>query len=90
MPHTQARNAYYARYKVQQAFRDQDYYLQIDSHMQFCKEWDTVLIDQLSKCNHEKPILSVYPADFECKGESVLQMCFKEFNSQGVPLFRAR
>lgn len=87
VPHTEARNAYYARFRVQQAYQDQDYYLQIDSHMQFCKDWDNLLIEQLSKCSHLKPILTVYPPDFDSKGELLLQMCFKEFNQNGVPLF---
>ena len=57
--------------------------------MQFIKDWDSVLIQQLASCNHEKPILSVYPADFESK-PSTLAMCTNGFNTIGVPLFKAR
>lgn len=33
--------------------------------MKFNKGWDTLIIDELSKCGHKKPILSVYPCDFD-------------------------
>ena len=40
-------------------------------------------------CNHLKPILSVYPADFDSKPVEHLQMCPNGFHSTGVPLFKA-
>lgn len=58
--------------------------------MQFVKDWDTVLIDELTNCNSHKPILSVYPPDFDSKGITSLAMCSNGFNLSGVPLFKAR
>lgn len=57
--------------------------------MQFVKDWDRLLIDQLDSCNSSKPILSVYPIDFESKPVT-LMMCTNGFNALGVPLFKAR
>lgn len=47
------------------------YLLQIDSHMLFEQDWDSVLIDQLNhlKIRHPKPILTTYPYGFEFEDE---------------------
>lgn len=58
--------------------------------MRFEKDWDTCLIEQFENCNHIKPIISVYPSDFDSPSVQHLQMCSNGFNSQGVPLFKAR
>ena len=34
----------WARARIQETFNNEDFYLQIDSHMQFEKNWDTYLI----------------------------------------------
>jgi [Skp1-protein]-hydroxyproline N-acetylglucosaminyltransferase len=36
----EAKNAYYARFRMQKLYEDEEYYLQIDSHMRFVKGWD--------------------------------------------------
>ena len=58
----------YARALCQSLFRGEQYVLQIDSHMRFRKHWDTYLIQQLeqliSSKNHEKVMLSAYPAGY--------------------------
>jgi hypothetical protein len=41
-------------------------------------------------CNSYKPILSVYPAEFDANLNGNLQMCASGFNQLGVPLFKAR
>jgi Glycosyltransferase (GlcNAc) len=57
--------------------------------MQFTKDWDIILIEELTNCNSTKPILSVYPPDFKSKPVNLV-MCSNGFNTLGVPLFRAR
>ncbi len=47
---------------------DQEYYLQIDSHMRFLQDWDELLIQQLNSCPSQKPVLSTYPAGYERGG----------------------
>jgi hypothetical protein len=57
-----ARNAYYARTRVQRLFEGEEFSLQIDSHMRMTKSWDTLLKTYLSQCeNPKKSIISVYP-----------------------------
>lgn len=50
------------RYLISCMFDNQDYFLQIDSHMIFCKDWDAQLIETLKKIkkysNNEKILLS--------------------------------
>ena len=44
----------WARSRIQKLFDNEDYYLQIDSHMQFQKNWDNFLlnyIDRIRKIN---------------------------------------
>lgn len=52
----------WARYLIQQKyFTDEDYYLQIDSHTHFDKNWDETFIKMLDECPSAKPILSAGP-----------------------------
>lgn len=46
---------------------NEEYLLQIDSHMLFEKNWDETLVDQYSNLleKSKKPIISTYPYDFE-------------------------
>ncbi|KAJ3390334.1 N-acetylglucosaminyltransferase [Entophlyctis sp. JEL0112] len=43
------------------------YYLQIDSHMRFCNEWDQKLLSLLKEAQsvHEKSVISFYPPGFD-------------------------
>lgn len=72
----------WARYKIQKNFNNEDFYLQIDSHMQFEMGWDTYLIKYITKIRdinspeHQLPIITCYPRSFEIsnfeKGEFIL------------------
>ncbi|KAM9981184.1 hypothetical protein ACTFIY_003513 [Dictyostelium cf. discoideum] len=58
MNYTEAKGPCYARALVQQQlFKGEKYYLQIDSHMRFVKDWDIEMINQLLQCkkpnNHD-------------------------------------
>ena len=69
LPYTQASGPTTARYYCSKLWTGQEYYLQIDSHIFFEKNWDTTLIDMLEKCRYsqtnkegsKRPVLSVYP-----------------------------
>ncbi len=53
----------WARSEIQKLYTDEDYYLQLDSHHRFTKDWDVQLKDLLHylMCKgHEKPLLSAY------------------------------
>ena len=53
-----------ARYIANEFYDSEDYYFQIDSHMRFVKNWDTTLIDGISKYQSmglAKPLITQYP-----------------------------
>ena len=60
----------WARSRIQEQFNNEDYYLQIDSHMQFETNWDSYLINYLEKIrsidlpSHQLPIITCYPRAF--------------------------
>ena len=53
------------------------------------KDWDVLLIKQLELCDAEKPIISVYPADFDTEDTPRLVMRPSGFGPHGVPHFKA-
>jgi hypothetical protein len=61
--HTDSQGVCWVRNKIQQFYRDEDYYLQLDSHHRFTKDWDRTLKDYLAylQCKGtKKPIISAY------------------------------
>lgn len=62
----ESKGACWARNLLQGLWSDEEYTLQIDSHMRFIEAWDAVLVYMLenlrNKCN--KPILTGYPPSF--------------------------
>ena len=71
----------WARAKIQEMFNNEDFYLQIDSHMQFQNGWDSYLINYINKIklidlkSHQNPIITCYPRAFEI--ESLEENKFK-------------
>lgn len=63
-----ARGAGYARAQIIPMYSGQDYFLQIDSHTLFEKNWDQLCIDQYKKAQdiskNDKIILSYFPPPF--------------------------
>ena len=65
-----ARGPCYARDLCQRLYGDQDYVLQIDSHMRFRDNWDTYLIHQIQKCPvPQKSVLTAYPVGYKLPNE---------------------
>lgn len=62
-----SRGVCWARSLATSVYNDEDFYLQIDSHTFFDKNWDLHLINELNKLKEKcrKPIISTYPAPFE-------------------------
>ena len=58
----EARGVGFARALAEMLYVDEEWVLQIDSHMQFGKGWDMELIRQWQMCNDSKAVLSTYPA----------------------------
>jgi hypothetical protein len=63
-----AKGVGYARSLAMGLYNEQEYYLQLDSHMRFVENWDKILIDQLDKAknleNNNKVIISSYPLPY--------------------------
>ena len=56
----------WARRNIQdKLYKDEKYYLQIDSHTRFIQDWDKKLIEILISCPSEKPIISTHPNPYQ-------------------------
>jgi len=51
----------YGRYRAELFYDDEEYYLQMDSHTAFSRNWDVVLIEMHEQLNNEYGVLSTYP-----------------------------
>ena len=62
-----ARGPCWARANAQTLLQDEEYFLQVDSHTVFEKDWDEYLIKyiQIIKKHANKPVISAYPRGFE-------------------------
>lgn len=54
----------WVRHKIQTFIENEKYYLQIDSHMKFGKDWDEKFKYYLNECNSLKPVLTFYPSAY--------------------------
>jgi hypothetical protein len=63
----QARGPCWARALAMSLYADEDWFLQIDSHMDFDPDWDAQLIAQLQALQAQQPqcVISSYPNGFE-------------------------
>lgn len=63
LDYTDAKGPTYARYWCSQLWEGEEYFLQIDSHTTFVKDWDSDLIEmiKLAKKDSNRPVLSAYP-----------------------------
>jgi hypothetical protein len=65
IPYKESKGACWARYKTQEMYRGEDYWLQIDSHTRFIQDWDEAFIDEFKKCEDPKALLSTYPKGYK-------------------------
>lgn len=72
---------YMARYLGAKFYRGEQYYLQIDSHSEFVKNWDFKLIQMMEAAPAKKPVLSTYPPDSTMDWVDSIgyRMCDSEF-----------
>lgn len=95
LDYRQARGPCFARALAQALWEDEDYFLQIDSHMRFVKDWDEKLIAMLAQCNSEKPVLTMYPPEYKLgspvpKNSMPNLLCAKQFDKDGMLRIRGR
>lgn len=63
---SEAKGPVYARYLASTLHDREEYYLQIDSHTIFIKNWDIICINSIKNLKKisDKPVLSHYPRDY--------------------------
>ncbi len=60
-----SKGANWARSQAISLLKDEEYLLQIDSHMRFEPGWDEDLIEMLARAPSEKPVLSTYLPNYD-------------------------
>jgi hypothetical protein len=84
----ESKGAGWARHQVYKLFQDEDYFLQVDSHMRFAPGWDVSLIDMLARCPSDKPVLSTYPIPYtppdKLDPPSITVLRADRFNDEGI------
>lgn len=85
---SESRGACWARSRVQELWRGEDYFFQVDSHMRFVSGWDEKLISMLGKCAGEKVVISTYPLEFtppdQFAPDNLVTIAPKGFDEDGV------
>lgn len=71
MSYKKARGPCWARYLIQQEWKSEEYYLQIDSHTRFVKDWDKKLITMVKSLPY-KSCLSNYVSTFNIKTGEII------------------
>lgn len=87
--------ACWARHRILTELRgDEEFVLQIDSHMRFVPGWDDHLLAMWALCNSPKAVLSTYPIPYtppdNLGAPSFAILTAKAFNHRGVLMFLAR
>lgn len=100
IPHYEAKGPTYARYLCSTLWNGEEFFLQIDSHTKFVKNWDTICINMINRIKKDglsdKPVLSYYPKEYkqyekytEAQKFNVPRMCKSFFNERGMISFLA-
>jgi hypothetical protein len=96
IPYQEAEGVCWARSLVQQLYKDEEYTLQIDSHMRFAPNWDEemiTIVKQLQKKGHKKPLLTGYVSSFDPDNDpsgrvqEPWRMAFDRFIPEGAVFF---
>jgi [Skp1-protein]-hydroxyproline N-acetylglucosaminyltransferase len=86
----EAKGPTYARYVCSKLYNKQDYYMQIDSHIHFVKNWDTKIIDMIDniKSENDKIVITHHPKDWinedKSTDETVSTFCTSSISSVNV------
>jgi Glycosyltransferase (GlcNAc) len=86
-----SRGACWARAEIMKLYAGEEWYLQLDSHHRFTRDWDEKLIEQAGLTGSPRPVLSTYASGFtpghEAEAaEGVTTMEADCFTGQGVLL----
>jgi len=98
VPHAESLGCGWARSKTQEFYTDEQYTMQIDSHMRFAVHWDELcmqMMEDLRGKGYRKPILTGYPPSFFPDNDPAgrmqfpIQMVFGSFVNYGVVDFKS-
>lgn len=86
-----SRGACWARAEIMKLYDGEDWYLQLDSHHRFTRDWDEQLVEQAGLSGSSRPVLTTYAAGFTPGHEAeaaadVTTMEFDCFTEEGVLL----
>jgi len=96
IPYEEAQGVCWARHLTQQLYQNEEYTMQLDSHMRFEPNWDDEfisMIKQLQEKGHSKPLLTGYVSSFDPdiypKGrtQEPWRMSFDRFIPEGTIFF---
>ena len=96
IPYTASKGACWARNKIQQEYKQEQYTLQLDSHHRFTQDWDITCINMLKGLQsrgYDKPLLTSYIPSYnpqtDPKGrvDTPWGMSFDRFTPEGVVFF---
>jgi len=96
VPHLEAKGVCWARNQVQQLYGNEEYTLQLDSHMRFEKDWDETLINMLLSLQnngYKKPLLTGYVSSYNPQNDPEgrvrvpWRMAFDRFIPEGAVFF---
>ena len=96
IPYAESKGACWARNKLQQLYNNEEYTLQLDSHMRFNQDWDDTLIKiikGLQKDGYKKPLLTSYACSYEPTNDPAgrvqdpWRMVFDRFAPEGNVFF---
>jgi glycosyltransferase involved in cell wall biosynthesis len=94
--YSESNGACWARNQIQQLYKDEEYTLQIDSHMRFAKDWDVEMIrmiTDLQEKGYPKPLLTGYVSSFDpdndpqARVQEPWRMSFDRFIPEGAVFF---
>ena len=95
LDHTQAKGPTYARYICATLYRNEDVFVQIDSHTRFVQGWDTMVLSMLAACPTKPAVLTHYAPDLAASSSSwdessqVPVLCDVRFNTDDIPVLKA-
>lgn len=96
IPAQDSKGTCWARSKIQENYDGEKYYLQLDSHHRFVKDWDTKcikMVKDLQKLGHKKPLLTGYVSSFNPSNDPAerihtpWKMNFDRFIPEGAVFF---
>jgi hypothetical protein len=90
----ESRGVCWARSMAQTLHRDEEFTLQIDSHMRFEQDWDRLLFEMWLQCGNERAVLTSYPPGFtppdSLQTDWIYGLAAKQFDAHGIFLMAGR